>query len=110
MVDAITQHSSAKVSTMLGVPNVLSADTSGAAAVAMAKTVDTVVLAVGTDLSWAHEEHDATNITFTDAQLELISQVAEAAKKPVTLVIFTATPLDISAQLANPKIGAILHV
>merc|ERR1719502_46045 len=26
------------------------------------------------------------------------------------MVTYTATPLDISAQLANPKIGAILHV
>jgi hypothetical protein len=40
----------------------------------------------------------------------LIEQVAAAAKKPVILITFTATPLDISAQLANPKIGAVLHV
>merc|ERR1719473_708855 len=26
------------------------------------------------------------------------------------MVTYTATPLDISAQLANPKIGAVLHV
>jgi len=26
------------------------------------------------------------------------------------MVTFTATPLDISAHMANPKIGAILHV
>eukprot|EP01048_Picozoa_sp_COSAG05_P005653 COSAG05_NODE_342_length_11038_cov_5.604662_6_plen_415_part_00 len=109
--DAVTKHSSAAVQVALGVPNVLSSDTSGiAAAVAMAKTVDEVILAVGTDLSWAHEEHDAQNITFTDAQAELISQVAAAAKKPVILVTFTATPLDLTAQMANPKIGAILHV
>ena len=39
--------------------------------------------AVGTDLTWAHEEHDATSIAFTDAQAQLIKQVADAAKKPV---------------------------
>jgi beta-glucosidase-like glycosyl hydrolase len=110
MVDAVTQHSSSKVVTTLGVPNVLSDDTSGiAAAVEMAKAADVVILAVGTDLTWAHEEHDADTITFTDAQSQLIEQVAAAAKKTV-LVTFTATPLDLTAQIANPKINSILHV
>jgi len=90
---------------------VLSEDTSGiAAAVAMAKNADSVILAVGTDLTWSHEEHDALNISFTDAQSQLIAQVAAASKKPVTVVTFTATPLDISAVLSNPKVGAVLHV
>ena len=87
MVDAVKKHSSAEVVMSLGVPTVLSDDTSGiAAAVEMAKGADEVILAVGTDLSWAHEEHDADNITFTAAQAQLISQVAEAAKKPVVVV------------------------
>jgi hypothetical protein len=99
------------VETILGVPNVLSEDTSGIpAAVAMAAAADTVVLAVGTDLTWAHEEHDATSIRFTAAQLELIEKVAEAAKKPVLVVTMTATPLDLTAVLANPKVGAVLHL
>ena len=92
-------------------PNVLSSDTSGiAAAVAAAKAADEVILAVGTDLSWAHEEHDAQNITFTAAQAQLIREVAGAAKKPVVLMVYTATPLDLTEQLANPKIGAIMHL
>ena len=65
---------------------------------------------MGTDLSWAAEGHDAKNISFTAAQQALIEKVAEAAKKPVTLVTMTATPLDLSAVLANPKIGAVLHL
>ena len=69
-----------------------------------------MILAVGTDLSWAHEEHDAENITYTAAQLSLISQVAAAAKKPVILVQYTATPLDLTDILANKQIGAVLHV
>ena len=111
MADAVASASGAKVTVALGVPNVLSGDTSGiAAAVALAKNADEVILAVGTDLSWAHEEHDAENITLTAAQTQLIAQVAAAAKKPVVMVTYTATPLDISAQLANPKIGAVMHV
>ena len=67
-----------QVNVVLGVPNVLSNDTSGiAAAVAAAAAADHVILAVGTDLSWAHEEHDADTITFTYAQAQLISQVSE---------------------------------
>jgi len=69
-----------------------------------------VVLAVGTDLSWAAEGHDATSITFSNGQRQLIEQVASAAKKPVIIVLFTAVPLDLSEVLANPKVGAILHV
>ncbi len=36
-------------------------------------------------------------------------QAAAAAKNPITVVMFTATPLDISALLSNPKVGAVLH-
>ena len=72
-------------------------------------TADTVVLVVGTDLNWAAEGHDAKNISFTDAQDALISKVSAAAKKPVIVVLLTATPLDISSLLTNPKVGAILH-
>ena len=111
IADAVRQYSDAKVQVSLGVPSVLSNDTSGiAAAVSIAAAADRVILAVGTDLTWAHEEHDADSIAFTDAQKQLIQQVAAAAKKPVTLVTFTATPLDISAELADPNIGAVLHV
>ena len=111
LADAVTAHSSYSVVSALGVPNVLSEDTSGiAAAVAMAKDADHVILAVGTDLTWAHEEHDADSITFTDAQVQLIAQVSAAAKAPVALLVYTATPLDLTAQLADANVGAILHV
>jgi len=110
VVDAVSKYAIGHVSTTLGVPNVLSDNTTGIpAAVAMAAAADNVVLAVGTDLSWAREGHDAENISFTDAQLQLISQCASVAKKPIVVVILTATPLDISALLSNPKVGAILH-
>ena len=47
MVDAVKKHSSAEVVMSLGVPTVLSDDTSGiAAAVEMAKGADEVILAV----------------------------------------------------------------
>ena len=111
MVDAVAKHGPAGgVVSTLGVPSVLSNDQSGIpAAVAMAKEADTVILAMGTDLSWAAEGHDAKNISFTDAQSALIAQVSAVAKRPVVLVLMTATPLDISREMANARIGAILH-
>lgn len=109
MVDAVAQHAG-KVVTTQGVPGATSTVTSGIpAAVAMAKTADTVVLVVGTDLAWAAEGHDATQINFTSAQVQLMDGVIAAATNPVVIVLLTATPLDISAYLSNPKVGAILH-
>ncbi len=32
------------------------------------------------------------------------------ARLPVTVVLLTATPLDLTSVLANPKVGAVLHV
>jgi len=80
------------------------------AAVAAARAADIVVLGVGTDLSWAAEGHDAVSISFSDGQRQLIQQVADAAKKPVIVVLFSAVPLDLSEVLANAKVGAVLHV
>ena len=110
LVDAVTKAGASKVVTDNAIPNVMSNSTDGiAAAVTMAKSADTVILAVGTDLSWAAEGHDAKSIAFTGAQKQLVKQCADAAKKPIIVVIMTATPLDISEMLTNPKIGAILH-
>jgi beta-glucosidase-like glycosyl hydrolase len=110
LVDAIEQYAG-RTTVSPGVPNVLSEDTSDIpAAVQAASAADIVILAVGTDLTWAAEGHDAVNITWSYGQSQLIQRVAAAAKKPVIIVLFTATPLDISNELANDKIGAILHV
>ena len=110
MVDAVAAFAG-NTTFALGVPDVKSNDTSGvAAAAAMAAAADDVVMAVGTDLTWAREGSDATSIAFSGGQAALIEAVAAAAKKPITLVLLTATPLDLTAQLANAKIGAILHI
>ena len=54
----------------LGVPDITSNDTSKvAAAVALAQVADKVILALGTDLSWAHEGHDSTTLKIPDGQV-----------------------------------------
>ena len=80
-----------------------------AKAVALCAAADTCVVAVGSDLSWASEGHDASNISYTDAQQQLVTQAAAASKKPIIVVTLTAVPLDLSFMLSNPKVGAILH-
>jgi len=113
LIDAVQQHSmpGTSIVTTLGIPSPESADTSGiAAAVAMAAAADVVILAVGTDLDWAKEGHDTSSIDFTDAQAQLMSQVAAASKKPVTVITMTAMPLDLSAIMADPNVGAIMHL
>lgn len=110
MVDAVQQYVPNTV-TAPGVPDVSSDNTTLiAAAVALAQQVDVVILAVGTDLSVAAEGHDAVNITFSNGQIALISQVAAAVKQPVVVVTLTAVPLDLTPILSIPNIGAILHV
>lgn len=86
-------------------------DTSGLAnASATARDSDATILVLGTDLSTAHEGHDATDITLSSSQLQLANVVAQAAAgKPVVAVIMSAVPLDISPLLTNHNIGAILY-
>jgi pre-mRNA-splicing factor SYF2/beta-D-xylosidase 4 len=80
LVDAVGLHASSVVSALgiecIGNPctSVDSPDTTQIpAAVALARTVDEVVLAVGTDNSMAAEGRDAVNLTFSDAQLLLVT-------------------------------------
>jgi len=119
VVDAVAQYVP-NTTSCLGFPHelstngtirVLSNDTSMIPkAVSMAELADTVIMAVGTDLGYAREGHDAVSIAFSEGQAKLIDQVAAAAKNPIVIVQLTAVPLDISSLLTNPKVGAILHV
>lgn len=113
LVDAVGAHSTSPVVTAAGVPSVESTNTSAIpAAVAISKSVDRVILAVGTDLTWGMEGHDADpvhGLSFSTGQVALMDAVIAAAKAPVTIVTMTANPLDISALLSNPKVGAVLH-
>jgi hypothetical protein len=109
MVDAIQQYVN-DTTYLAGLDTTLSTNYSGIpAAAALAKTTDAVVLCVGTDLSSAHEEMDAANVTFPAGQWALVQAVAAAATKPITVVIMTAVPLDISKVLALKNVGAVIH-
>jgi uncharacterized repeat protein (TIGR01451 family) len=110
MVDAIAEVVPHTL-TAMGVKDVKTDDESGIPdAVAKAKAADVVVLCLGTDLSLASEGNDAVDITFSKGQLALLAQVTAAVEKPVIVLTFTATPLDLTPLLTNPKVGALVHV
>lgn len=111
MYDAVAQYTQRPPLYAPGTVTVLSDDLELIPeAVQVAKQADQVVLVVGTDLSWAAEGQDAATIVFNKGQRVLIESVAQAAARPVVVVLLTATPLDLSELLANPKVGAIIHV
>lgn len=63
----------------------------------------------GTDLSSAHEEHDAQNITLPHGQWVLAQAVASASSVPIVVVMLTVVPLDLRELMSLPNVGAILH-
>ncbi|XP_015885558.3 probable beta-D-xylosidase 7 isoform X1 [Ziziphus jujuba] len=76
--------------------------------VEIAKKVDYVVLVMGLDQSIETEQLDRVDLVLPGKQQELIDSVANAAKKPVVLVLLTGGPVDITSAKNNPKIGGIL--
>eukprot|EP00158_Paraphelidium_tribonemae_P010376 Partr_v1_DN5092_c0_g1_i1_m31392 putative beta-d-xylosidase len=79
-----------------------------AAATAAAAGADATVIVAGNDLTQEAEGHDRTIISWPGVQSQFIAAVAAAAKGPVVLVVESGGSIDISAELANPKIGAII--
>ncbi|KAL6633533.1 hypothetical protein ACP70R_026204 [Stipagrostis hirtigluma subsp. patula] len=77
-------------------------------AVQLASSADTVVLFMGLDQNQEREEVDRLDLTLPGMQQSLITSVANAAKKPVILVLLCGGPVDVSFAKTNPKIGAIL--
>jgi len=106
----VQQHVASTVVGLRGVPSVGSNDTSGiAAAAAAAAAADLVIMVVGSDLSLEVEGQDRLSIAFSDAQLALISAVAEAAKGPIVVQVHSGGAMDVAPLLANPKVGAVVH-
>nr|GLL48062.1 probable beta-D-xylosidase 7 [Ipomoea trifida] len=77
-------------------------------AVELAKKADQVVLVMGLDQTQEREDVDRVDLLLPGQQESLITSVAEAAKKPVILVLLSGGPVDVSFAKSNPKIGSIL--
>ncbi|KAL5982142.1 putative beta-D-xylosidase 7 [Asimina triloba] len=77
-------------------------------AVQVAKTADQVILIMGLDQTQEKEELDRVDLVLPGQQQKLITRVAEAAKKPVILVLLCGGPVDVTFAKYNHKIGSIL--
>ncbi|KAG0541270.1 hypothetical protein BDA96_02G001700 [Sorghum bicolor] len=77
-------------------------------ATALASSSDAVILFMGLSQEQESEGKDRTTLLLPGNQQSLINAVANAAKRPVILVLLTGGPVDITFAQANPKIGAIL--
>ncbi|KAM3311234.1 hypothetical protein ACQJBY_031728 [Aegilops geniculata] len=82
------------------------ADTDQAAT--LAASSDYVLLFMGLSQQQESEGRDRTSLLLPGQQQSLITAVADAAKKPVILVLLTGGPVDVTFAKTNPKIGAIL--
>ena len=77
-------------------------------AVEIARKADYVVLVVGLDQTQEREAHDRVDLVLPGQQQQLITSVANAAKKPVVLVLLCGGPVDVSFAKYSDKIGSIL--
>ncbi|KAK6938171.1 Glycoside hydrolase family 3 C-terminal domain [Dillenia turbinata] len=77
-------------------------------AVALAKSVDYVVLIMGLDQTWEREDHDRDDLVLPGKQQSLITGVAKAARKPVVLVLLCGGPVDVTFAKYDHNIGSIL--
>jgi beta-D-xylosidase 4 len=78
-----------------------------AAAIALAKASDIVILALGIDSSIETESHDRTDIDLPSIQHQLAAAISSLGIQTV-MVLFHAGSVDISPELSNPSITAIL--
>ena len=94
-----------------GCSSVLCPNTTGfAAATALAAKADIVLLFMGLDLTVEREGQDRVSIALPGMQPQLIDAVIAAAPptSTVVLILLSGGCVDISAQLANERIGAVL--
>lgn len=75
---------------------------------ALAGSSDYVFLFMGLSQQQESEGRDRTSLLLPGKQQSLITAVADAAKRPVILVLLTGGPVDVTFAQTNPKIGAIL--
>jgi beta-glucosidase-like glycosyl hydrolase len=107
--DAITAaNAGGSVTFTLGC-NITGTDASGIpAAVDAASAADRVVLFLGIDGTIEGESNDRDSIDLPSIQHQLAAAVAGAGK-PTAIVLFHAGSLDISAELGNAAIAAIVE-
>ncbi|RZB63158.1 beta-xylosidase/alpha-L-arabinofuranosidase 1-like [Glycine soja] len=93
-----------------GCPNVQCANAELDDATQIAASADATVIIVGASLAIEAESLDRINILLPGQQQLLVSEVANASKGPVILVIMSGGGMDVSFAKSNDKITSILWV
>ena len=93
-----------------GCPNVQCANAELDDATQIAASADATVIVVGASLAIEAESLDRINILLPGQQQLLVSEVANASKGPVILVIMSGGGMDVSFAKSNDKITSILWV
>ncbi|KAJ1703933.1 hypothetical protein LUZ63_003712 [Rhynchospora breviuscula] len=75
-----------------------------------AAQADITILIVGANRSVEEESRDRVSLLLPGQQATLVSEVANASKGPVVLVIMSAGGFDISFAKSNDKISSILWI
>ena len=81
-----------------------------AVAIDIAKQADFVVIVAGLDTTLETEDLDRVSLLLPGKQMDLVSRVAAASKRPVILVLTGGGPLDVSFAESNQLITSILWV
>ncbi|KAL9237087.1 hypothetical protein vseg_011675 [Gypsophila vaccaria] len=76
--------------------------------VEIVKEVDYVILIMGLDQTQEREKLDREDLRLPGEQERLITSVAEAAKRPVVLVLLCGGPVDVSLAKDDEKVGSII--
>ncbi|CAN4122250.1 unnamed protein product [Withania somnifera] len=79
-------------------------------AVDIAKKADYVVLVMGLDQTLEKEKLDRTELGLPGMQERLVTAIAQAASKPVILVLMCGGPVDVSFAKEDQNIGGVLWV
>lgn len=77
-------------------------------AVRVARGADYVVMVMGLDQTEEREDFDRVHLELPGKQQQLITAVAEAAKRPIVLVILSGGPVDLSFAKNDRRVGSIL--
>lgn len=75
----------------------------------MAKVATNTILVMGLDTTVEQEGNDRDYLVLPGNQNDFIEAMAECSPTPIVLVMVNGGPVDISAAVANPKVGAILY-
>ncbi|CAK8540389.1 unnamed protein product [Lathyrus sativus] len=81
-----------------------------AEAIGIAKEADFVVIVVGLSTIQETEDLDRVSLLLPGKQMDLVSHIASASKRPVILVLTGGGPLDVSFAETNQLITSILWV